>query len=264
MKVNVNGIDLHYRERGAGTPILFVHGFPLDGELWQPQLDALAGDYRVIVPDLRGFGDSTPTKTATMAQYADDLHALLDELGVDHVVLAGLSMGGYVAFAFYRKYPDRIRGLVLVDTRAQPDTSEGRAGRRMTAQRVREHGARFLADDLLDKLMSPATLENKPDVVDAVGSMILRQPVEGIVAALLGMGDRPDARPLLGDISEPALVVVGAEDTITPVADAEAMVEAIPGAELAVIEDAGHLPNLEQPDGFNVLLRDFMTTRIEV
>ncbi len=264
MKATVNDIDIFYRERGAGPSILFIHGFPLDGALWRPQMDALADEYHVIVPDLRGFGQSTPTKNATLEQHADDLHALMNALDVSHVVLAGLSMGGYVAFAFYRKYPDRVLGLALVDTRAQPDTAEGRANREATALRVKKHGAGILADDLLENLLSPTTLQNAPDVAATVHEMIERQPVEGLVAALQGMAQCPDSRPLLAEIAEPTLVVVGADDTITPLADAKAMTDAIPGAELALIPQAGHLPNLEQPDTFNRILRDFITQRIEV
>lgn len=263
MKVNVNGIQMSYADRGTGLPILFVHGFPLDGALWLPQLDALSDEYRVIVPDLRGFGDSTPSQDVTMERYADDLRALLNELEIDHVVLAGLSMGGYVAFAFYRKYPDRVRGLVLVDTRAQADSDEARANRATTAQKVKEHGAASLADDMLDKLLSPATFENQPDLVQTARAMMARQPVEAIVAALQGMAERPDSRPLLGDISVPTLIVVGADDTITPVADAESMADAIPGSKLVIIPNAAHLSNLEQPQAFNQALREFIATRVE-
>lgn len=264
MKIEINDIEISYRDRGSGLPILFVHGFPLDGTLWQPQLEGLSDDYRVIVPELCGFGESTPSQKATMEQYADDVHALLDELEVGHVVLVGLSMGGYITFAFYRKYPDRVRGLVLVDTRAQADTEERRANRAATAQRVREEGAVALADEMADKLLSPVTLEHKPDIAQMVHAMMARQPVEGIVAALDGMAQRPDSRLLLGEIAEPTLIVVGADDTVTPVDDSQAMTDGIPGAELAVLPDAGHLPNLEQPEVFNQLLREFIASRIEV
>lgn len=262
MKANVNGVELFYRDRGTGLPLLFVHGFPLDGTLWQPQLDALSDSYRVIVPDLRGFGESPPSPSMTMEQYAGDLEKLLDRLKVDYVVLAGLSMGGYIAFAFYREYPDRVQGLVLVDTRAQADTDEIRANRAATVARVQEQGVAVLADEMVGKLLSPATLKHQPELVERVREMMARQSVEGVVAALRGMAERPDSRPMLGNISVPTLVVVGADDTVTPIADAEAMVNAIPGAELAVIPEAGHLSNLEQPEAFNQALREFITTRV--
>lgn len=263
MKTEINGIETFYRDRGAGLPVLLVHGFPLDGTLWQPQLDELADEYRVIAPDLRGFGESAPGAEVTMEQYADDLGALLDELEIDQVVLAGLSMGGYIAFAFHRKYPDRVLGLVLVDTRPQADTDQVRANRVATATKVKEQGATVLADDMLSKLLSPATVNNKPNLVRTVHAMMSRQPVPGIVAALQAMAARPDSRPMLGGISVPTLIVVGADDTITPVADAEAMVEAIPGAELVIIPQAGHLSNLEQPEAFNQALRTFIATRLQ-
>ncbi|MFQ5854250.1 MAG: alpha/beta fold hydrolase [Anaerolineae bacterium] len=263
MKANVNDIEMSYADRGTGLPIVFVHGFPLDGTLWQPQLDALSDEYRVIVPDLRGFGGSTPSQEVTMDQYADDLHTLLDELEVNQVVLAGLSMGGYIAFAFHQKYPDRLCGLVLVDTRPQADTDEARANRAATAAIVKELGAAALADDMLGKLLSPVTSKNQPNLVQTVHAMMARQPVVGIVAALHGMAQRPDSRPMLGDISVATLVVVGADDAITPAADAEAMVDAIPGSKLVVIPDAGHLSNLEQSQAFNQALREFIATRVE-
>ncbi len=263
MKIEINGIEMFYRDRGTGLPVLLVHGFPLDGTLWQPQLDELADEYRVIVPDLRGFGESTPGAEVTIEQYADDLCALLDELEIDQVVLAGLSMGGYIAFAFHRKYPDRVLGLVLVDTRPQADTDQVRANRVATAAKVKERGATPLADEMLNRLLSPATVNNKPDLVRTVHAMMARQPGPGIVAALRAMAGRPDSRSMLGDIAVPTLIVVGADDTITPVADAEAMVDSIPGAELVIIPQAGHLPNLEQPEAFNQALRAFIATRVQ-
>jgi 3-oxoadipate enol-lactonase len=262
MKADLNDIRVFYRDEGAGLPVLFVHGFPLDGELWQPQLEDLASDYRMLVPDLRGFGQSTPTQRAAMEQYAEDLVALLDERGIDSAVIVGLSMGGYVALAFQRMYPERLQGIALVDTRAQPDTADARAGRMTTALRVKEHGTAVLADDMLEKLLSPSTYEAQPHLVETVRQMIARQRVEGVVAALHGMADRPDSRPMLGDISVPTLIVVGADDTITPRSDAHAMADAIPGAELHVVPRAAHLSNLEQPADFNGALREFLETRL--
>jgi 3-oxoadipate enol-lactonase len=263
VKVEFNDVEISYVDRGAGLPILFVHGFPLDSTLWQPQLDALSDEYRVIVPDLRGFGGSTPSLAMTMEQYADDLRALLDELSINEVVLAGLSMGGYIAFAFYRKYSGRVRGLVLVDTRPQADSDEARANRAVTAERVTEHGVAALADGMLEKLLSPATFKDQPDLVRTVRAMMSRQSVSGTLAALYGMAERPDSRPMLGEISVPTLVVVGADDMLTPVADAELMVDAIPGSDLVVIPDAGHLSNLEQPQVFNQALREFLAGQVE-
>lgn len=262
MKVEFNDVELSYVDRGAGIPILFVHGFPLDGTLWQPQVDSLSDEYRVIVPDLRGFGGSTVSRAMTMEQYADDLRVILDELRIDGVVLAGLSMGGYVALAFCRLAPNRLRGLVLADTRPQADSDEARANRTATARQVMEDGAAALADSMLEKLLSPATFENQPDLVNTVRDTMARQSVSGIVAALYGMAERSDSRPMLGDISVPTLVVVGAHDVITPVAEAASMVETIPGSELVVIPDAGHLSNLEQPQVFNRAVREFLARRV--
>lgn len=260
MYVNVNGVRLACYQRGKGREpvLLLIHGFPLDHRLWEAQLFGLASEAWVIAPDLRGFGRSEHgSDPLTMEQHADDLAALLDRLGVDRAVVAGLSMGGYITFAFWRRHCARVRGLVLADTRAEPDTAVGRAGRDLAAQRVQEVGAAVFAEEMLSRLLPPSSV-SKPKIVEAARAMMAAQPVQGIVAALAGLRDREDNRPLLPTINVPTLVVVGAEDTVTPPSDAAAMADAIPGARLVTIPRAGHLSPMENPRAFNAALRAFL------
>lgn len=267
MKRLINGFQMNYEDVGRGPAILLVHGFPLDRTLWTYQIDPLKHDYRLIAPDLRGHGQSeVPVGPYHMDQMADDLHALLQELGIEQVVLAGLSMGGYVAFAFWRLYPQRVRGLALVDTRAAPDTAEGRANRYAMVEQVGVEGTRAIVEGMLPKLLSAATLEGKPKIHIHARRMMANTPAAGVVGALEGMAQRPDSTSTLATISVPTLIVVGEEDAITPPAEAEDMYRAIQAAgqsanvTLARIPDAGHLAPLENPEAFNLAMRKFLTS----
>lgn len=257
-RVTVNGVNLAVDIRGepGDLPILFIHGFPLDRTLWTPVLEGLSGAYR-IAPDLRGFGRSdAPDLGYSMATYADDLIALLDSLGVERTVLCGLSMGGYIAFEIARRAPERIAGLVLMDTRAEADSPEARRGRDATAQQVRERGPAPIADAMLGQLLSDRT----PAVVaERVRATIMRTPVAGLIGALGAMRDRPDSTMLLADLAPvPTLVLVGEDDPITPPAGARDLANAIAGARLEVVSGAAHLPPLEQPKAVTRLLAEFM------
>lgn len=244
---------------GDGPAVLFVHGFPLDRWIWHHQIAALQG-HRRIAPDLRGLG-ATPVRAGPtgMGAYAADLEELLDERGVATAVLVGLSMGGYVAFECLRRWPERVRGLVLMDTRSTADTEEGRAARDRMAADARAGGARAIAAAMLPKLVGATTAAAAPPWLAELRDRMERMPVEGLVGALEAMKTRPDSTPLLPAIGVPALVVVGAEDVITPPAEAEAMARQIPGCDLAVVPGAGHLPPLEQPEAVTGLLRGFLT-----
>ncbi len=260
MKVRVRGFEMAYDDTGGNrTPLLLIHGYPLDRTLWAAQRAALADRARVIAPDLRGFGESgLPTGAMTMDEYADDLRALLDALGVKNAVVGGLSMGGYIAFAFYRKYAHRVRALVLADTRPQPDSPEAKKGRDENAAVARAQGAAAIAERMLPKMLTPKTLAETPALAQAVRAMLARQPVDGIVAALAALRDRPDSTPTLAQITVPTLVVVGAEDTLTPPKDAEAMQQAVKGAHLVSIPNAAHLSNYEQPEPFTRAVMEFL------
>lgn len=255
-RVTVNGVRLAVDVRGDGPAILFVHGYPLDHTLWAHPLAHLAG-VRRIAPDLRGFGRSdAPDLGYSMATYADDLAALLDALHVDDAVLCALSMGGYVAFEFVRRHRARVRGLVLMDTRAEADAAEVRAARDQQAALAREAGAGAVAEQMLPRLLAPGT---SAAVVEDVRQVMMRTPVAGITGALLAMRDRPDSTallPALGDL--PTLVVVGEHDVITPPDASRRLAEAIPGARLERIAGAGHLPPVEQPEATTRVIAEFL------
>jgi 3-oxoadipate enol-lactonase len=258
-RLTVNGVNLAVEVRGEGPSILFIHGYPMDRSIWAHPMSSLDG-FRRIAPDLRGMGQSdAPDLGYSMETYAGDLAALLDALGVDEVVLCGLSMGGYIAFEFLRRWRKRVRGLVLMDTRAEADTPEGRRAREEAAALAREGGAEAIAEDMLPKLLSPTTRSRAPDLVDQVRAMIEATPVPGIVGALGALRDRPDSTDDLKTLDGlPVLVVVGEEDEVTPPARARAMAEAIPGAELLIIPGAAHVPSLERPTATTRALLGFL------
>jgi 3-oxoadipate enol-lactonase len=248
---------LFYRDEGAGEPILFVHGFPLSGELWEPVLPHLGEHWRRIVPDLRGLGRSEPAERTSMESYAADLAALLDHLGEDRpVVLVGLSMGGYVGFEFARRYPTRLRALVLANTRAAADSEQGAAARHETADRVIREGSHTVADAMSEKLFSPAA----PQELRAHWRQVMAaSPPDGVAAALRAMALRPDSFETLRTAGLPVLVVAGADDSIVPLAEAESMRDAAPGSVLEVIHGAGHMTPVEQPSRFVAVLRKFLS-----
>jgi pimeloyl-ACP methyl ester carboxylesterase len=255
---NVDGVQLAYRDEGAGRPLLLIHAFPLSGVMWDRQIAALAPGYRVIAPDLRGFGASQIVPgTASLDQYARDLAGLLDQLGLEStpVAVGGLSMGGYIAFAFLRRYRERVSALILADTRAQPDTEDARRTREQNARLAEEQGPGAIADQMLPKLISP----DAPDALRAeVRRMIEANDRAGIAAALRAMAARPDSTPLLSEIAVPTLILVGAEDGLTPPSDAQAMHAAIPDSRLVELPGAGHISNLEAPDAFNAAVDDLL------
>jgi 3-oxoadipate enol-lactonase len=261
-KTRVRGIEMAYDVEGSGPPVLLLHGYPFNRSMWREQVEALRESFRVITPDLRGFGESESAgdEPAAMIEMARDVEALLDHLGVDRVVLGGLSMGGYVALAFVRRFPLRVRALLLADTRAQADTDEGRQAREEQARKILEHGMSAIAEDFLKKVLAPETLEEQPEVVARVRQMILKTRPEGAAAALRGMAVRSDQIGFLPNILAPTLVLVGSEDKLATPEDAELMRREIRGSRLETIEGAGHLSNLERPIHFNRALLEFLRT----
>lgn len=252
-------VDLAYRISGpaTGLPVLLLHGFPLDLRMWDMQAKALAAmGHRVITPDLRGHGASPrPDVPATMARHAADVRRLADSLALDRFALVGFSLGGYVALEAMRMYPDRIMALGLVDTRAEPDSDEARKGRYATAEDVKQGGMVPLAERMLPKLLTEQTLKQRPELTERVRTMMQEAPPVGMIMGLLGMAERPDARPGLAQIDVPTSVVVGARDALTPPSAAQAMTNAIAQARLHIIADAGHLTPMEAPDAVtNALL----------
>ncbi len=259
MKARVNGIQFGYTDTGKGTPVLLVHGYPLNRSMWDAQVSELSREFRVIAPDLRGHGESdTPTGTYTMEAIADDLNALLDHLKVDKAVVVGFSMGGYASFAFYRKYPNKVRALVLADTRPQADAPEAKQGRENTAQTVLKDGVAGVAAATAPRMLAPATVQGRADVVERVKAIMASTSVNGYVGDLRGLAARQDSTDTLAKINVPTLVVVGEQDVVTPVADSEMMAKAIKGAKLVKVPNAGHLSPLEQPAEFNKALVGFL------
>ena len=255
----INGVNLAYADQGRGMPVVLLHAFPQGHTMWAPQLDAFSTTHRVIAPDFLGFGESdAPDGPYSLDHYADDVKGLLDHLSIRQAVLAGLSMGGYTLFAFYRKYPERVKALVLADTRAGADTEEGKAGRFAMAQTAQARGAGAIADIMLPKLLSPVALQTKPDLVQRVRATIEQTQISGIAGALMAMAERPDSVSLLTQIARPTLIITGELDGPTPPAEGKLMAERIPGARLEIIPQAGHLSNLEQPEAFNKALRSFL------
>ncbi|KUM80004.1 alpha/beta fold hydrolase [Streptomyces curacoi] len=250
---------LAYEDKGADTaaaPLVLVHGHPFDRTMWAPQIEAFSHQRRVIAPDLRGYGASPVVPGVTpLSVFAGDIDALLDDLKVETFVLAGLSMGGQIVMEAYERFPHRIRGLVLADTFPAAETPEGGKARGDMADRLLREGMRGYADEVLEKMVAPYA---DAEVKAHVHGMMTATPPEGAAAALRGRAERPDYRDLLTRVSVPALVVVGADDTFTPVSDAEAMHAALPDSTLRVIERAAHMPNLERPGEFNEALGEFL------
>lgn len=255
----MNEAILKYDDVGAGLPLLLIHGFPHDRRLWRAQVAGLQGTARVIAPDLRGFGASDdPIRAMTMDDHADDLHALLEELGIQKVVVAGLSMGGYIALAFLARYPAVVKGLILCNTRAGADGAEAREGREATARKVMEGGMPELAQVMLPKMLSQERLSTQPGLCSTIKSMMAEQRPAGAVAALRGMAARPDRTDMLTTIGVPTLVITGSEDTLIVPGESEAMAKKIPGSELVIIPGVAHLSNVEAPETFNSAVRVFM------
>jgi pimeloyl-ACP methyl ester carboxylesterase len=247
---------LYFADEGRGDPVVLLHAFPLDGTMWDVQRAALAQNRRVIVPDFRGFGRSgNVAPPGSLDEHADDVARILDNLGIERAAVAGLSMGGYIAFAMARRHPNRLARLILADTRSAPDTDEGRRGRDENIALARGEGVPSLVERLLPKLLSPNA---SPEAVARVRALGGRQTEAGVTSALAAMRDRPDATPLLSGIAVPSLVIVGDADSISPPAEARAMAAALPNAELTVIEGAGHLANLEAPAAFTAAMRSFL------
>lgn len=251
-----DGVRLRVGVEGDGPPLLLIHGFPLSARLWDAVTPALAAEFRVIAPDLRGHGASEASETASMARYATDLvevlHAI-EEPGP--VVVVGLSMGGYIALELLRRHPGRVRALVLMDTRAGADPPDAAQARRETAERVLREGSWVVGDTMVEKLFAPGA---PADVRERWRSIMAASPPLGVAAALRAMAARPDSFPTLAGTDRPVLVVVGKHDSITPVADARRMAQAAPLGRLAVVAGAGHMTPVEQPERLVELLREFL------
>jgi len=273
-RLKMNHVELSVRDyaaSGSGVPLVFLHAFPLDQTMWDEQAAFFRTDYRVITFDWREFGESTgesgdaspeaspeASPKASMDVFADDLAGLLDALKIERAVICGLSMGGYAAFAFLRRYPGRVAALVLANTRAAADTAEGKQSRQEMAKTVRESGPEAIADPMLARLLGSTARSSRPDLVARVRQMITRNHAEGIIQAVLAMARRPDSTELLNKIGCPVLVISSAEDEIIKVDEMKNMASLIKDVEFTVIEKAGHLSNIEQSAAFNQAIAKFL------
>lgn len=248
--------DANARPRGT---LLLIHGFPLNARMWEGQLAfAAARGWRVIAPDLTVVA----TPGATVDDFAGVAIDLLDGLHIEGAVVGGLSMGGYVTFALVRHAARYVRGLMLADTRSQADTPEGVEGRKKMLQLLKDQGPAAIADQMIPKLIGETTKRTRPELADRLRAIIMTNPAEAIGGAINALMTRPDATPLLASIHVPTLVIVGAEDTLTPPALAEDLHRGIAGSQLEVIAGAGHMPNMEAPAAFNTALAEFLDRRV--
>lgn len=258
MPLETPALRIGYDDAGSGVPLVFLHAFPMNKAQWRPQLHGLSSHARCLAPDLRGFGESDVRGPYTMDRYADDVVAFLDGLGIDTAVVAGLSLGGYIALALWWRHPERVRALILADTRATADSDADRERRAGLIARVRAEGSASLVETILPVLLGPTSISRDPGLPDAVQRMIEGAPPEGVAGALDAMRYRPDSSAMLGAISVPTLGLVGAEDAVTPPAEMTAMCRRIPKARLVRIQGAGHLSNLERPAAFNAAVSEFL------
>jgi pimeloyl-ACP methyl ester carboxylesterase len=244
---------------GDGPPVVLLHPFPANHKVWLPAAELLAGRYRLILPDLRGHGQSTPgAGPATMQRHAADLLRLANSCGVGKAVFAGVSIGGYILFEFWRRHRERVSGLILCDTRAGADSDEGRANRLKAADDVEKQGPVPFIDSMIPKLLGDTTRTTRPDLVERARKMMLEMSVAGIAAVQRGMAARPDSVADLKTINVPTLVMVGAEDMLTPLSEAESLQRQIAGSRLQVTPRAGHYAVFEQHEAAGKAIRGFL------
>lgn len=255
----IGDINIAYDDVGEGLPVIFIHGSPFNRSMWKAQVEYFRSEYRVVTYDLRGYGETTvvPGKT-TLELFANDMAGLLDFLGIAAGVVVGLSTGGQIALEFYRQFPQRVAALVLADTSARAETPQGRQTRYELAERLVREGMYTFAEEFLLRMLAPLTIQQQPEVAARVLTMMRSTHPEGVAAALRGRAERRDYVPLLTAIKTPTLIAVGRDDTFTPVAESELMHNSINSSELVVIDEAGHMPNMEQPGAFNAALELFL------
>ncbi|AXA36097.1 MAG: alpha/beta hydrolase [Candidatus Sumerlaea sp.] len=248
-------------------PVVLVHAFPLDSRMWREQVRALSDIADIHTPNVRGFGgnrlhEKERVEDWTVGLFAFDLLQYLDKAGIDRAVLGGCSMGGYIAFEFWRRYPARVAGMILCDTRAEADTPEARENRRQMIERVRREGTGFLAQFASEKLVGKTTREKNPGLVQAVAQWATEAPAETVIGALHALASRPDSTDTLHTISVPVLLLFGEEDIVTPPECGERMLNGLPNARMHLVPAAGHLSPLEAPDYVNAHVADFLRTTI--
>lgn len=258
-ETSVESTTLAYDDNGSGQPLLLIHGFPLNRTMWRPQIEALTkAGYRVITPDLRGFGESPMTSAAvSMSSYADDIVALMDRLRIPQAVVGGMSMGGYVLLNLLERYPERVAAAIFIVTRAGADDEAGK-GKRTALAAATAEGMNPVLEVFRNILFAPATLTGHPELVAEVSGWISATDPRGAAAGLIAMRERKDYLPRLGAIRQPALVIGADQDQVMPLDHSRAIAEGIAGAKLSILQGGGHMVNLEQPDSFNTVLKEFL------
>jgi 3-oxoadipate enol-lactonase len=257
--VKSDDAEIVYYSLGEGPPVVLLHPFPANHEFWLPVAEALATRYRVILPDLRGHGDSgVGDGPATMDKHANDIARVLDHAGIGRAPLVGVSIGGYALFEFWRKYRGRVSALGLFNTKAPADSAEARSGRLKTATDVLDRGTEPFFESMIPRLLGRTTCESRPDLVNGVLRMMRKMSPEDVAQVQRGMAERPDSVDTLKTINVPALLVTGEEDILTGLNEAELMHRHISGSQLRVIPKAGHYSAWEQPEEAVHLLRQFL------
>jgi 3-oxoadipate enol-lactonase len=260
LKAQLPAFSMAYEDRGKGIPVLFIHGYPLNRKLWEPQLGELASTARILAPDLRGHGESGPgSGPHLMDLLAEDCFAFIESIGIKKpFVVCGLSMGGYVTMAMLRHDPKKIAGVILTATRAASDSPEVKANREKAIQTALSSGSAAITETMLPKLLAPMNLADRPDLVKQAQQIMLNISIKTIVNDLIGLKERIDSSSTLLQITQPALVIHGEDDQIVPLEEARAMQKIIPNSRFVIIPQAGHLVNLEQPSLFNAAIRNFL------
>ena len=254
-----NDARISYEVIGSGPDLVLLHAFPANREMWRPVAEMLADRFRLVMPDLRGHGESElGNGAATMEKHAEDLRLVCVDADVKKAVFAGVSIGGYILFEFWRQHRDRVRGLVMANTRASADTEEGRTTRLQSVDEVMKFGPEPFVEKMLEKVISETTRRNRPDIVDAARKMMLKVPARAIAEVQRGMAERPDSVPTLPTIDVPTLVITSDEDGTTPLKQAEIVRQGIRGAEMKVIPRAGHYAVFERPDAVYEVMAPFL------
>jgi pimeloyl-ACP methyl ester carboxylesterase len=255
----INGVTMAYTDRGEGPVLLLLHGHAYDRGMWTRQVEVFAGrGWRVVAPDLRGFGDSEVTEGIVYTEeFADDVAGLLDHLAVEEAVVVGFSMSGQIAMELLHRHPGRVRALVVNDSVPEAEDAAGRRRRHVTADAILTGGMETYGRSVVGKMVAESTVESRPEVAAEVLSMLRSAPAKGAAAAMRGRAERRDFSGLLGGVRIPVLVVVGADDVFDGGAGRR-MAELAPGAELVVVDGAGHTPNIEQPVAFDDALGGFL------
>ena len=262
LTIPVNNFHLSYDDVGEGKiPIIFLHGYPFDKKMWQGQLDFLAASYRLIACDIRGFGKSIDEKTdLSIDLFTEDLITFMDRLNIDKAIICGLSMGGFIALNALRRFPERFQSLILCDTQCIADTVEVKEKRYEIIDEIKSHGVTNFNEGFIKSVFHKDSLTDKKDLVEQLRNVVFSNSENIIMKGLVALAERTQTCSILNDISIPTLIICGREDEVTPLAQSEFMHEKIKGSTLQVVENAGHVSNLEQPHEFNIHLASFLAT----